>query len=185
MYGQRQDVVIVSAGFSTLLLLSCVFYFLRAPTTWRLWREKFDAREAVYRQLYFVTEHWRLIRLEGREDAATKLLQKSIGADLGARDAEYQYNSDTLSTAQVTIQVVVYALWASAPLLTANPNTRVMSPNDLLVMLSLVGTFGSSLIGLFGQLVDLYTSGSMVIEVGARASSNRPAPKAALPRCFA
>ena len=157
--------LIITGGFVALLLVCTAVYVWRAPKTWQLWKASFKARHRVYRELHFVMEHWRLIRLEGREDLASLKLQDRIESHLGAANNEYVHGDRTSLFGSVMIKGFSLALWAAAPALTANPSTRVMTTNELLVMLQLIGTFGGSILSLWRQLVTLYTSGSMVVEV--------------------
>ena len=79
--------MLVAAGeaaphmFVVILIIIAVSFFilsLRTPGTWRLWKEGHTTKQQLYSELFFVTDNWRLIREEKREDRAAASLKQAI-----------------------------------------------------------------------------------------------------------
>lgn len=60
--------------------------------------------------------------------------------------------------------LLVYVLWATGPI-TVDPENGFLTVAQLLVLTSVLDNIGNLLVDFIRQLTDLYTSGSMVIEV--------------------
>ena len=173
--------MLVAAGeaaphmFVVILIIIAVSFFvlsLRTPGTWRLWKEGHTTKQRLYSELFFVTDNWRLIREEKREDRAAASLKQAISDALVGEGAVYNHTKYTGIWAKGIVTAVVYAMWALAPWITGPTEGRLMTTGTYIAILNVLGSFGSSWIGLQTSLLKVYTSGSMVHEVSLMLNSD-------------
>ena len=98
-------------------------------------------------------------------------LKQAISDALVGEGAAYNHTKYTGIWAKGIVTAVVYAMWALAPWITG-PTEGLMTTGTYIAILNVLGSFGSSWIGLQIRLLNVYTSGSMVHEVSLMLNSD-------------